>query len=374
MRLTGKELLEKIKSIHGIYDLSSYPGNLRDIAVECGYLEKENIEGRKTNAQKFKLFYHAYWTALQKNKDLQAFKPSKERYQSMRGKLIKKYQHIPTEAERLFKENEKVDKQRKVKERELYRKKNPLKRAGKLVAYVDETLKDDTFIKDEPIKKYKLNKHVYEKLSGYKLIDEVLKLRSIRKKEVSICIITGYEVSKIGVFRRAFAKAAGVKLAPLNRMIIEMREKEFLFEEKPEKIENIETIENSENKEIFINREKITSQVKRLYRNPKFREKVLSNHGSICFCCDISIEKLIEAAHIIPVEDNGNDEVYNGIPLCPTHHTAFDNFLFTINPENNLIIYKEGLGPKDIQITKTKCELKVSKQSLKYRYKLFKEE
>ena len=59
--------------------------------------------------------------------------------------------------------------------------------------------------------------------------------------------------------------------------------------------------------------------------------------------------------------------------LCPTHHTAFDNFLFTINTTDNAIIYKKGLTSEDLQITKTNCELKVSKESLEYRYKLFKE-
>ena len=56
-----------------------------------------------------------------------------------------------------------------------------------------------------------------------------------------------------------------------------------------------------------------------------------------------------------------------------THHTAFDNFLFTINPTDNSIIYKEGLSSDDLQITKTECKLNVSKKSLEYRYKLFNE-
>ena len=216
---------------------------------------------------------------------------------------------------------------------------------------------------------------MYDKLTGTKLLNEVLKLRHFGKKETSICIITGYEVSNIGVFRRQFAKAAGVKLAPLRMMVREMKEKDFLIEPPKEKEtqKTLETTEIKEEQEVFINREKISSQVKRLYRNPKFREKILKKHGSICSCCDIAMEKLIEAAHIIPVEDNGNDDVKNGIPLCPTHHTAFDNFLFTINPTDNSIIYKEGLSPEDLQITKTECKLNVSKESLEYRYKLFKE-
>ena len=85
------------------------------------------------------------------------------------------------------------------------------------------------------------------------------------------------------------------------------------------------------------------------------------------------METLLEAAHIIPVENKGNDDLGNGIPLYPTHHTAFDNFLFTINPSDNSIIYKDGLSSEDLQITKNNCELNVNKESLEYRYKLFSE-
>ena len=134
-----------------------------------------------------------------------------------------------------------------------------------------------------------------------------------------------------------------------------------------------ETLKNKQPKELFIDREKITTQIKRVYRNPKFRKAILNEYGSICSCCNISMETLLEAAHIIPVENKGNDDVGNGIPLCPTHHTAFDNFLFTINPSDNSIIYKEGLNSEDIQITKTKCQLNLSKESLEYRFKLFNE-
>ena len=40
---------------------------------------------------------------------------------------------------------------------------------------------------------------------------------------------------------------------------------------------------------------------------------------------------------------------------------------------DNSIIYKEGLNSEDIQITKTKCQLNLSKESLEYRFKLFNE-
>ena len=360
MYLRGKELLAKIYSIHVSYDLLTFKGNLRDILVECDYIKDNNdAYSEKASKRALSYFYYEYWKALKDNNIFQQKGSIHKRLGSLGGLLKIKFKHKLTEAEKEEKKKEK-------EARELYLRKNPpIGNPGKLLEYVDPTKIDTNFKRDELVKgDNKIYKKSYKKLYGDDLFNEVIKSLAIGKEETSICILTGYEVSKIGLFRRAFAKATGVKFAPLERMIKEMRENELISKNKSE---------NKKTKEIFIDREKIKSQVNRLYRNPKFREKVLNKHGSICSCCDIALEKLLEAAHIIPVEDNGTDDVDNGLPLCPNHHTAFDNFLFTISPTNHAIIYKDGVSSKDIQITKTKCELNLSNESLEYRYKLFKE-
>ena len=367
MRIVGFQLLAKIKLLNkGSYDLLNFDGNIRSVLVECEYIQNTNSYTEKVSKRALRSFSYEYWKALQENDIFQTKGSVHTQSGKITGRLKKKFKHILTPAE-------KEEKEKKAKARELYRQKNPPIKQGKVITYTDPNITTKKSETEELTRSdYKLNKQVYERISGIKLLNEVIKLKKIGKKETSICIITGYEVSNIGVFRRQFAKAAGVKLAPLGLMIKEMREKDFLIEPPKEK-ETQKTLENAEEQEVFVNREKITSQVKRLYRNPKFREKILKQHGSTCSCCDIAMEKLIEAAHIIPVEDNGNDDVKNGIPLCPTHHTAFDNFLFTINPTDNAIIYKEGLTSEDLQITKTECKLNVSKESLEYRFKLFNE-
>ena len=368
MELKGGKLLDKIRSLHGSINLLTYRGNLREVAVECGYIRKDRIQRKDINDEKFFHFCKSYWRALLDAPESNRWNP--KRFNRLREKLQLKYKHFPTKEER-----EEIE--RKAAIRKAYREKNPPIKQGKVKQIFDESIKEN--YEQEVLTKRDTTKSgllMYDKLTGTKLLNEVLKLRHFGKKETSICIITGYEVSNIGVFRRQFAKAAGVKLAPLRMMVREMKEKDFLIEPPKEKEtqKTLETTEIKEEQEVFINREKISSQVKRLYRNPKFREKILKQHGSTCSCCNIAMEKLIEAAHIIPVEDNGNDDVKNGIPLCPTHHTAFDNFLFTINPTDNSITYKEGLSSDDLQITKTECRLNVSKESLEYRYKLFNED
>ena len=363
MRLRGEELLLKIESVHNSRNLFTYKGNLREVAVACGYMKNTNQYNEKISQQIFDDFCLSYWRSIKKSKR-RRYKGNNvfDNYKIFYTELQKKYKHIPTEKE--VEEKRKADKERKA--RRIMLKSNPRPKSGSVNQYFDEELKK-TYEEREKIKKSNniSDTKTYEQLTGFKLLDEVLELKNMGKGESSICVITGYKIDKIGTFRRSFAKAAGVQLAPLNRMIREMREQELLSKD---------SLEGKESKDLFIDREKITTQVKRRYRNPKFREKVLKMHGSICSCCNIAMEELIEAAHIIPVENNGNDNAENGIPLCPTHHTAFDNFLFAINPSNNSIIFKDGLLAEKIQITKTKCELKVSKESLEYRYKLFNED
>ena len=115
----------------------------------------------------------------------------------------------------------------------------------------------------------------------------------------------------------------------------------------------------------------VSAIVKRRKRSPKFKKSVLLAHGIRCACCEINLEALIEAAHIRPVAADGNDETTNGIPLCPTHHTAFDASLFTFDPEDQSIILANGITYDDIGITKKRIDLKLSRKSLEYRMSIF---
>ena len=82
--------------------------------------------------------------------------------------------------------------------------------------------------------------------------------------------------------------------------------------------------------------------------------------------------KLLEAAHIIPVTNNGSDNPSNGIPLCPTHHTAFDNLLFTFDPNNLSIILSSGISKSDLGITSNNITQMTDKNALQVRFQFFK--
>lgn len=73
-------------------------------------------------------------------------------------------------------------------------------------------------------------------------------------------------------------------------------------------------------------------------RRAAFSRMVLSEYGYRCCVCGSGLSvpegpAAAQAAHIIPVAAGGTDDPRNGLALCPNHHWAFDNGLFTVTPE-----------------------------------------
>ena len=52
MELKGGKLLDKIRSLQGSINLINYRGNLRQVAVECGYIRKDRIQTKEINDEK----------------------------------------------------------------------------------------------------------------------------------------------------------------------------------------------------------------------------------------------------------------------------------------------------------------------------------
>jgi len=83
----------------------------------------------------------------------------------------------------------------------------------------------------------------------------------------------------------------------------------------------------------------------------KFRFNVLKRYGAKCAICYVENKHMLDAAHIIPVDEDGTDDPRNGLILCKNHHAAFDRNLFTINPDysidsmnNNINISESSLN------------------------------
>lgn len=76
-------------------------------------------------------------------------------------------------------------------------------------------------------------------------------------------------------------------------------------------------------------RKSTAATVKRKLRDISFRKRVLAAYSYRCAFCGIQL-KLVDAAHIVPVQENGSDETSNGIALCVLHHRAYDKGFVTV--------------------------------------------
>tara|TARA_B100001093_G_scaffold314894_1_gene300462 strand:+ start:999 stop:2636 length:1638 start_codon:yes stop_codon:yes gene_type:complete len=195
----------------------------------------------------------------------------------------------------------------------------------------------------------------YQKLVGQDLVNKCIEFHHEGIAETSICIRTGYKTEFIGSFRRAFSKASGAKLAPLARMIAAYNQ--------------------DENSSLNITQERKFSSSSGTFRlrSGNFRDSVIGVHGAECQACSMKVLDLIEAAHIVPVANDGVDHPSNGLPLCPTHHSAFDRYLFAFDPIDKSVVFKDGLNSSMLGITKMKVLANVSNEALEIQYDLFRE-
>jgi|TARA_Y100000031_G_scaffold96805_1_gene106245 hypothetical protein len=100
-----------------------------------------------------------------------------------------------------------------------------------------------------------------------------------------------------------------------------------------------------------------TAKTKTRPNQQRFRFNVLQQYGHKCAVCSIKLPQLLIAAHIRGKEDKGSDDWRNGIPLCATHHKAFDDHLFSIGPEDLSVVISSENEAKDMGIDVTHLEL-----------------
>jgi len=91
---------------------------------------------------------------------------------------------------------------------------------------------------------------------------------------------------------------------------------------------------------------------RRPYRDVAFRRRVRAAYGETCAISGLGLKNgggrpEVQAAHIRPVEDGGNDDVRNGIALSGTLHWMFDRGLIAIEPENHRVLISHNKVPAD---------------------------
>jgi len=111
-------------------------------------------------------------------------------------------------------------------------------------------------------------------------------------------------------------------------------------QKKPEVLKEIRNIEHYPENDSEVSLEKRKYALRNInsaVRDVSFRERILNVYNDRCAICGIQMD-MLEACHIIPVEDNGTDEIINGVALCPNHHKAFDSGLILINEEYDITL------------------------------------
>jgi hypothetical protein len=102
----------------------------------------------------------------------------------------------------------------------------------------------------------------------------------------------------------------------------------------------IRNIEHDQEKEMQISLEKRRYAPRNIYgavRDTSFRDRVLDVYKDKCTICGLQMN-MVEACHIIPVGNDGTDEIVNGIALCHNHHKSFDSGLILINEEYCIVL------------------------------------
>jgi hypothetical protein len=74
----------------------------------------------------------------------------------------------------------------------------------------------------------------------------------------------------------------------------------------------------------LVPREVITAKIKARPQQPRFRREVLAASGHCCLITGERMPEVLEAAHLIPIESDGTDNVGNGICLRADIHRLFD--------------------------------------------------
>ncbi len=126
-------------------------------------------------------------------------------------------------------------------------------------------------------------------------------------------------------------------------------------------------------------RSKIEATSSRIRRDPKFKFHTLQRYEGKCAVTNLNIARILEAAHVVPVEEGGSDDPRNGILLSPNAHRAFDAGMWTIHPKTLEIVesekHKEFGVLKNLKFENTNIKDLINKpaqEALDFRFELFK--
>jgi hypothetical protein len=102
--------------------------------------------------------------------------------------------------------------------------------------------------------------------------------------------------------------------------------------------------------ELFEQRETVIRRTRGRPNQQRFKIQVIQRYGSQCTFCRISAWELVTAAHLVPNADGGTSDPRNGLPLCGTHHTAFDRGLIAVDPATKQLVLASSYDPQSLGV------------------------
>lgn len=120
-----------------------------------------------------------------------------------------------------------------------------------------------------------------------------------------------------------------------------------------------------------IERKKVTREILERPYQGLFRKNILAAFNSTCLLTGVSIDSVLEAAHIIPVNSKGSDRVENGLCLRSDVHQLFDTGHLRLLPNGGLILSELASADNNYKRLPRQVRLPefVNKDYLDWRYK-----
>jgi len=109
--------------------------------------------------------------------------------------------------------------------------------------------------------------------------------------------------------------------------------------------------------EPIINRKVDEVTAKRIERDPLFKFNALARYHGKCVISDISVQRMLDGAHVVPVQKSGTDDVRNSLLLSASLHRAYDGNLWCVEPESLMIFVKKS-GPNAKEMKLERLNLK----------------
>lgn len=86
-------------------------------------------------------------------------------------------------------------------------------------------------------------------------------------------------------------------------------------------------------------------------RDPEFKFRVLRRYESACAVTGVAVTEVLDAAHVVPVDEGGTDDERNGLLLTATLHRALDAHLWAIEPKTlRLVTRRSGPTLADLHV------------------------